>query len=233
MVRQLRHKLKNNLKRAVHLVAHSNPRIPISEQFRQIRTNILFSSADKEIKSIVVTSPEPSDGKSTIAANLAIVLAQQGKPVLLVDTDLRKPSVHYTFNTSNLEGLTSVLTKKISLENAISKTHVPYLKILTSGPVPPNPSELLNSKALEKVLEQLENRFEFIVFDTPPILAVTDSQIVAKKCDGIVLVISSGKTHRDQATKAKELLEKTKTQMLGVVVNGVDTPESVYYYEYK
>ncbi|MGX6446054.1 CpsD/CapB family tyrosine-protein kinase [Neobacillus sp. K501] len=223
----MKRKVKFNRKRAVHLIAQSNPKLPISEQFRQIRTNILFSSADKEIKTIVVTSPEPSDGKSTIAANLAIVLAQQGKSVLLVDSDLRKPSVHYTFNKNNIDGLTSVLAKKSNLDTAISLTHVPNLKILTSGPVPPNPSELLNSKALEKVLDQLKDSFKYVIFDTPPILAVTDSQIIAKKCDGVVLVVSSGKTFRDQAMKAKELMEKTKTQMLGVVVNGV---ESVYEY---
>ena len=156
----------------------------------------------------MVTSPEPSDGKSTTAANLAIVLAQQGKQVLLVDTDLRKPSVHYTFNVSNMIGLTSVLTKKFSLDRAILKTNVPNLEILTSGPIPPNPSELLNSNAMEIVVAQMNNIFDFIVFDTPPVLAVTDPQIIASKCDGVIMVIASGKTNKDRAMEAKILLEK-------------------------
>ena len=187
---------------------------------------------DKEIKSIVVTSPEPSDGKSTTAANLAIVLAQQGKHVLLVDTDLRKPSVHYTFNVSNMEGLTSVLTKGITLYEGITKTKIPNLDILTSGPIPPNPSELLDSKAMETMIEELKNRFDYIVFDTPPVLAVTDPQIMASKCDGIVMVVASGKTKKDRAVKAKELLEKAKSHFLGVIVNGVESKKNEYYRHY-
>jgi capsular exopolysaccharide synthesis family protein len=231
-VKLLSPKLKQKMNRTVNLIAHSNPKLPISEQYRQIRTNIQFSSVDKEVKTILVTSPEPSDGKSTIAANLAIVLAQQGKPVLLVDTDLRKPTVHFTFNHNNLNGMTSVLTKKILLHDAITKTDIPNLEILTSGPIPPNPSELLISKTMEKIIEELRDMFEYVIFDTPPVLAVTDSQIIAKKCDGIVMVVASGKTHREQAYKAKVLLEKTKTQLLGVVVNGVIANKDQYYYEY-
>ena len=201
----MRPQLKSKNTKGVQLITHSDPKLSISEQYRQIRTNILFSSVDKEIKSIMVTSPEPSDGKSTTAANLAIVLAQQGKQVLLVDTDLRKPSVHYTFNVSNMIGLTSVLTKKFSLDRAILKTNVPNLEILTSGPIPPNPSELLNSNAMEIVVAQLNNIFDFIVFDTPPVLAVTDPQIIASKCDGVIMVIASGKTHKDRAMEAKDV----------------------------
>ena len=225
-------RLKNKDRKTVHLIAHSHPKLPISEQFRSIRTNIQFSSVDKEIKSIVVTSPEPSDGKSTTAANLAIVLAQQGKHVLLVDTDLRKPSVHYTFNVSNMDGLTSVLTKGITLSEGISKTKVPNLDILTSGPIPPNPSELLDSKAMETMTEELKSMFDYIVFDTPPVLAVTDPQIMANKCDGIVMVVASGKTKKDRAVKAKELMEKAKSQFLGVIVNGVESKKSEYYRQY-
>ncbi|MEH7249107.1 CpsD/CapB family tyrosine-protein kinase [Neobacillus niacini] len=229
----MKRKFKNIDKRGVHLVTHSDPKSAISEQYRQIRTNILFSSVDKEVKSIVVTSAEPSDGKSTTAANLAIVLAQQGKQVLLVDTDLRKPSVHYTFNVSNMDGLTSVLTKEISLDKAITKTKVPNLDILTSGPIPPNPSELLDSKSMETILEQLKDRFEYVVLDSPPILVVTDSQILAKKCDGVVLVVASGKTHKESALQAKELLENARSNIFGVVLNAVESVKNRYYMEYK
>lgn len=225
-------KTKKRGKKSVNIIAHHSSRSPITEQYRQIRNNINFASVDKEIKSIVVTSPEPSDGKSTTAANLAIVLAQQGKRVLLADADLRKPSVHYAFNLSNIDGLTSVLTKDISLENAISKTHIANLEILTSGTIPPNPSDLLNSNAMEIVMEELNDLFDYVVYDTPPVLAVADSQILANKCDGVIMVVSSGKTRREVALKSKSLLEKAKAHLLGVVINGVDSKNGGYYYQY-
>jgi capsular exopolysaccharide synthesis family protein len=229
----LRRKRKNKIKKTIQLIAHSHPMLPITEQYRLVRTNILFSSVDKEIKSIMVTSPEPSDGKSTTAANLAIVFARQGKKVLLVDADLRKSSVHYTFNVSNIDGLTSALTKKISLYEAISNCFVPNLYILTSGPIPPNPSELLNSEAMEIIMNELNEMFDYIVYDTPPVLSVTDPQILANKCDGVVMVVASGKTGKDKAVKVKVLLEKAKSNLLGVVVNGVTTKKSEYYSQYK
>lgn len=219
-------------KKIVNLITQFKPQSPITEQYRLIRNNLHFSSVDKDIKTIVITSPEPSDGKSTTSANLALVLSQQGKRVLLVDADLRKPSIHYAFNLSNIDGLTSVLTKDITLEQAISKTHLSNLDILTSGPIPPNPSELLDSKAMELVIEELKLMYEYVVFDTPPILVVTDSQIMASKCDGVVLVVASRKTKRDRARKAKDLLEKANSIMVGVVVNGVESKKSDYYGHY-
>ncbi|PEQ95989.1 capsular biosynthesis protein [Bacillus sp. AFS006103] len=222
----------NNGKRPIQLITHENPQSPITEQYRQIRNNIRFASVDKEIKTIVVTSPEPSDGKSTTAANLAIILAQQEKRVILVDADLRRPSIHYAFSVSNLGGLTSVLTWQKSLKTEITTTQVPNLDILTCGPVPPNPSELLNSKAMERVIEELKESYEYVVFDTPPILAVTDSQIMANKCDGVVLVVCSRKTKNYKGLYAKELLEKANSHLLGVVVNGVKVKRNWYYGQY-
>jgi capsular exopolysaccharide synthesis family protein len=223
---------KNKGKKNIHLTAHDLPKSPISEQYRLIRNNLYFSSVDKEIKTIVVTSPEPSDGKSTTSANLSIVLSQQGKQVLLIDADLRKPTVHFAFNVSNLDGLTSVLAKEISLEEAIIKSYIPNLDILPSGPIPPNPSELLGSKSMEMVMEDLRESYDYIVFDTPPILAVSDSQVMANKCDGVIMVVASGKTKRDRALKAKDLLEKANSSLLGVIVNGVESKHSNYYGQY-
>ena len=219
-------------KRKIHLITHYNPKSPITEQYRLIRNNLQFSSVDKEIKSVVITSPEPSDGKSTIATNLAIVLAQQGKQVLLVDTDLRKPSVHYSFNASNLDGITSVLTKKISLNQAIFNTSIPNLDILTSGPIPPNPSEMLDSKAMVTLMKEVETVYDYVVYDTPPLLVVTDAQIMANKCDGVVLVVASGKTKKDRAIRAKQLIEKANSYLLGVVVNGVESKKRNDYGHY-
>ncbi|MGW6384434.1 CpsD/CapB family tyrosine-protein kinase [Peribacillus butanolivorans] len=222
--------MRSKDKKQVNLIAETNPKSPITEQYRLIRTNIQFSSVDKEIKTIVVTSAEPNDGKSTTAANLAIVLAQEEKKVLLVDADLRKPSVHYAFNLSNIHGLTSVLTKKTDLRNTISNSNVSNLDILTSGPIPPNPSELLNSKAIETAITELKGTYDYIIFDTPPVLIVPDSQIVANKCDGVIMVVASGKTNKQGAVKAKELLEKANTALLGVVLNGIESDTSNYYY---
>lgn len=217
----------------VDLVAYTHPYLPITEQYRLIRTNILFSSVDKEIKTILITSPDPAEGKSTTSANLAIVLAQQGKNVLLVDADLRKASVHYSFNISNMNGLTNILTRMTTTSETISKTHIPNLEVLSSGPIPPNPSELLNSEAMEKVMKELKHRFDYIIFDTPPVLAVTDSQVLANKCDGVVMVVASGKTRKDRALQSKELLIKAKSQLLGVIVNGVESTKMEYYNQYK
>ncbi|WP_232522824.1 CpsD/CapB family tyrosine-protein kinase [Peribacillus simplex] len=222
--------LRSKDEKQVNLIAQNNPKSPITEQYRLIRTNIQFSSVDKEIKTIVVTSSEPNDGKSTTAANLAIVLAQEEKKVLLVDADLRKPSVHYAFNLSNIHGLTSVLTKKMDLRKTILNSNVSNLDILTSGPIPPNPSELLNSKAIETAIDELKEIYDYIIFDTPPVLVVPDSQIVANKCDGVIMVVASGKTNKQSAVKAKDLLMKANTSLLGVVLNGVGTDNSNYYY---
>ncbi|MBL4954454.1 CpsD/CapB family tyrosine-protein kinase [Neobacillus sp. YIM B02564] len=225
-------KFKKKDKRRVHLIAHYNPTASVTEQYRLIRNNLQFSSVDKEIKSVAITSPEASDGKSTTAVNLAIVLAQLGKQVLVIDTDLRKPTFHYSFSISNLDGLTSVLTKKIDLKQAISHTIIPNLDVLTSGPTPPNPSELLDSKAMENIMMELKNTYDYIVYDTPPLLVVTDAQIMANKCDGVVMVVSSGKTKKDGALKAKQLLEKANSNILGVVVNGVESKRKNSYGHY-
>ncbi|PLR74019.1 capsular biosynthesis protein [Bacillus sp. UMB0728] len=204
----------------------------MNEQYRIIRNNIHFTSVDKNISSILITSAFPNEGKSTTAANLAIVLAQKGKKVLLADADLRKPTIHCAFSLSNLDGITTVLTKDCQLESAILSTEVPNLDVLPSGPTPPNPSELLDSNSMDILMKELKCQYEYIIYDTPPILAVADSQNLANRCDGVVMVISSRKTRRDRAIKAKELLEKTGSQMLGVVINGVNHKRNDYYGDY-
>lgn len=205
---------------------------PITEQYRTIRTNIQFSSVDHEFKSIMVSSTGPGEGKSTTVANLAVVFAQQGKRVLLVDADMRKPTVHYTFNQTNTFGLTSVLTKQVTIEKAILGTREKNLFILTSGPIPPNPAELLSSQAMEQFFQDAREVFDVILFDTPPLLAVTDAQILANICEGTILVVSSGKTEREQVIKAKELLDSAKGKLLGAVLNNKKIKDTNYYYYY-
>ncbi|NKE04696.1 polysaccharide biosynthesis tyrosine autokinase [Mesobacillus selenatarsenatis] len=214
------------------LVTLHDPKSPISEQYRTIRTNIQFSSVDEEIKTLMVTSPGPAEGKSTTVANLAVVFAQQEKKVLLVDTDLRKPTVHYTFNLNNTYGLSSILSKQRTLADAVNKTDQNNLSILTSGPIPPNPAELLGSHAMGQFLEDAKQEYDVILFDTPPVLAVTDAQILANKCDGALLVVYSGKTEMEEAAKSKELLTAAKGKLLGTVLNHKKLQSSDYYYYY-
>ncbi|UTE79293.1 CpsD/CapB family tyrosine-protein kinase [Rossellomorea sp. KS-H15a] len=223
-------KLMMNTKRK--LVTKTDPKSPISEQYKTIRTNINFSSVDQEMRSIMVTSSGPGEGKSTTAANLSVVFAQQGKKVLLVDADMRKPTAHYTFNLTNTFGLTTVLTRQKGLTEVTNSSDVENLDILACGPIPPNPAELMSSRAMEHFLLEAYNEYDVLIFDTPPILAVTDAQVLANQCDGTVLVISSGTTEVESAVKAKELLSSTKGKLLGVVLNNREVKDTSYYYYY-
>ena len=150
-----------------------------------------------------MTSAGPGEGKSTTIANLAVVFAQQGKKVLLIDADLRKPTVHYTFNFTNTFGLTNVLTRQSELLEVVKESSEKNLFVLTSGPVPPNPAELLGSKAMEHFMQEVSEEFDMVLFDAPPLLAVTDGQVLASKCDGAILVVSSGKTETENALKRR------------------------------
>ncbi|MGG3693638.1 CpsD/CapB family tyrosine-protein kinase [Heyndrickxia ginsengihumi] len=214
------------------LITKLNPKSPISEQFRTIRTNINFSSVDKEMRLLMVTSSSPGEGKSTVAANLAVTFAQQGKKVLLVDADLRKPTVHYTFNMTNTFGLTTILTRQGSFQESISSTDVQHLYVLPSGPIPPNPAELLGSRGMKELLREATAQYDIVLLDTPPVLAVTDAQILANECDGTVLVVSSGQTEIDAAKKAKEMLTSSTTPLLGVVLNNKKAKHAQHYYYY-
>ncbi len=214
------------------IITHLKPKSPIAEQYRTIRTNIQFSSLDNELRTLVITSSGPGEGKSTTAANLAVVLAQQGKKILLIDADLRKPTAHYTFGKKNTMGLTNVLTKQNSLTSVTQETDVDNLSLLTSGPIPPNPAELLASASMDELIQEALLEYDTVVFDTPPVLAVTDAQVLANKADGAILVVSSGKTEKEGALKAKELLVSAKAKLLGVVLNRKEQKQSEYYYYY-
>lgn len=202
------------------LMAFTHPKSRVSEQFRTLRTNIHFTSPNGDVRSLVVTSASQSEGKSTTAANLAIVFAQEGKRVLLIDADMRKPTMHHTFNILNTRGLSNVLVRQIAFKMAIQTSSVENLDLLPCGPIPPNPAELLSSANMDLLFEHALDTYDLLIFDTPPVLSVTDSVILANKCEGTILVINSGKTERAQAVKAKEaILAATKTRLLGVVIN--------------
>lgn len=222
--------------RPERLVTVALPRSPVSEAYRTLRTNLEFSSLDKPIKTMVVTSPGPEEGKSTTLANLAVALAQAEKEVILVDCDLRRPSQHEIFGLQNGVGLTTmVVDEEAMAEPPLQETIVPGLWLLPSGPLPPNPSELLGSRRMEEIIAVLAKRADRVMFDAPPIIAVTDAAVLSSKVDGVLMVISAGATKRDHAQKAKTLLEKVNAHLVGAVLNNVkiDTSLHRYYAEQK
>ncbi|WP_181346885.1 CpsD/CapB family tyrosine-protein kinase [Thalassobacillus sp. CUG 92003] len=214
------------------LIAQINPRSPISEQYRTIRTNLQFASVDSDLRSMMVTSAGPAEGKSLTTANLAIVFAQQGKNVLLVDADLRKPTIHYTFRVQNTAGLSNYLIGDKHFDEVINPTSVDNLDAITCGPIPPNPSELLGSSSMQRMLDEAYTRYDVVIFDTPPVLAVTDAQIMANLSDGALLVVRSKETEIEGARRAKELLEQSNGKLLGTVLNDVERKNKNYYYYY-
>lgn len=215
------------------LIVASRPTSVISEQFRTIRTNIQFSMIDEKLKSLIITSAGPGSGKSIISANLAATFSSQDKRVLLVDADLRKPTVHKTFRLRNNDGLTTLLTdRNTQIDDIIYRTHVDGLYVLTSGVIPPNPAELLGSKRMDELMKELENIFDLIVYDMPPVIAVTDAQIMASKTDGTIFVLPKGLATKEEVMKSKELLEMVNANVLGAIFNRVEKSSDNYYYYY-
>ncbi|CAL29259.1 polysaccharide biosynthesis tyrosine autokinase [Staphylococcus carnosus] len=214
------------------LITSHQPRAVTSEKFRGIRTNITFSTADKDVKGIVFTSEKPSAGKPTISANVAITFAQAGHKTLLLDGDMRKPTQHYLFNVPNILGLSNLITQNESLENVINRTDIENLDILTSGPIPPNPSELIGSVQFQKIYEELNKVYDHIIIDTPPINTVTDAQLYAETSGHVVYVLDAKSNDRNSVKKGKELIEKTGAKILGVVLNRASSDKSSSYYSY-
>lgn len=215
------------------LVTLTRPSSVIAEQFRTIRTNIQFSMVDKNLKTLVITSAGPGAGKSTISANLAVTFAMQGKKVLIVDADMRKPTVHKTFHLPNRDGLTTLLTEKnIEIKDIAHRLDTEGLFAITSGAIPPNPSELLASNRMNQLITEFEEQFDLIIFDMPPVIAVTDAQIMSSKADGTIFVVNKDGANKEMVIKSKELLEKVKANIIGVVFNRVELKGDNYYYYY-
>ncbi|WP_240050819.1 CpsD/CapB family tyrosine-protein kinase [Metabacillus litoralis] len=209
--------LKEMTKR--HFVSYSNPSSEIAEQFRTIRTNIQFSSIDIQHKTLIITSPSSNEGKTTSAINLAISISQQGERVLLIDANLRKPKLHISFNLKESYGLTDVLMGRLPLEEAVFQTQIGKLEVLTSGIIPPNPTEIIGSKAMSYFLKDIKEEYDTVIFDCPPVLETTDTKLLAGQCDGVIMVLKSGKTDREKAVEANRLLHLVRAKVLGVILN--------------
>ncbi|MFZ0389465.1 MAG: polysaccharide biosynthesis tyrosine autokinase, partial [Calditrichia bacterium] len=219
---------------ATRLVTHFDPKSPVSEAYRTLRTNIQFKNHGDRKMMILITSSAPKEGKSTTAANLAITMAQNGNRTVIVDTDLRRPVLHSIFNQKKEMGVTNYLVKKAGVDELIKPTFIDNLSLITSGPLPPNPSELLSTEAMRELIEELRQRFDAIIFDSPPVIAVTDSAILSSMVDGVVLVVKAHHTHTEAIKRAKTLLENARANIFGCLLNGIKIQRAygTYYYYY-
>lgn len=226
-------RLQKEQTQGTSLISYMDPKSLNAEQFRTIRTNIEFAQLDKSMKNLLVSSSIPAEGKSTVASNLAYVIAQTDKRVLLVDADLRKPTVHRTFKLNNEQGLTTLLSNAdLKFNQVVQHSRDLNLYFLPSGPIPPNPSEILGSGRMTLLMQELGQYFDIVIYDAPPITAVTDPQILATKVDGVVMVVRQGYTRKEEVKKAKEALDNVNANILGYVMNGKEIKDSAGYYAY-
>ena len=204
------------------LTTISEPRSPISEAFRALRTNLDFASLDQALSTLAVTSAGVGEGKSTTLANLAVVSAQAGRKVIVVDADLRRPTLHQIFAMDNESGLTTMIMEDAALASPpLQNTEIENLSVLPSGPLPPNPAELMGSRRMEALIEVLAQQADQVFFDTPPVVAVTDAAVLATKVDGVLLVISAGQTRREYARTAVQRLQQINARLVGTVLTNV------------
>jgi capsular exopolysaccharide synthesis family protein len=215
-----------------NIIAYNTPKSPISEAYRVLRTNLQFASLDFPLQVILVTSSGPSEGKSTTVANLAVTFTQSGSKVLIIDADLRKPRIHKIFGVSNRFGATNAVVDTVNLEDYIQTTEIERLSIMTSGPIPPNPAELLGTNRMKNLLNNLREIFDIILIDSPPVMMVTDAQILSTQSDGVLIVAASGQVTGDALNRSKELLEKVNATILGVIMNKQEYQFNNYYQYY-
>jgi capsular exopolysaccharide synthesis family protein len=225
-----------NPRKEMGLISFERPKSKVAESYRALRTSILLSSIGHPPQVLMLTSALPQEGKTTTSINTAIVLAQKGGNVLLIDADMRRPSIHQVFGIRASKGLSSVLSGSSSFEDSVvTAADIPNLDVLPAGPQPPNPAELLGSSLLHDYLTRWRKQYDFIVVDTPPALSVTDAVLLSAQMDSVILVLRSGKTTKEALRRARQLFDKINVRVLGVVVNAVDlhSPDAQYYgYDY-
>ncbi|HEY3414957.1 MAG TPA: polysaccharide biosynthesis tyrosine autokinase [Armatimonadota bacterium] len=213
-------------------LVHAGTLSGVAEAFRMVRSNIKFMAVDKSLRTIMVTSAGKGEGKSTTAANLAIALAQDGRNVVLVDGDLRRPSVHKQFGVPNATGLTNAIVGGLPTGEVSLDVGLENLRIVTAGPIPPNPAELLDSERFAKIVEELRAAYDIVVFDAPPVLGVADASVLGGRCDGVVLVVAAGEVEKKAARRTVQMLQQARAHILGVVLNKIDQRHGEYYYDY-
>ena len=213
------------------LIVERKPKSIAAEAYRSLRTNIQYSSFDNKYQTLVVTSANPGEGKTTVAGNLALALAQGESKVLLVDCDMRRPSVHKKFRISNTYGISDLLVGNKKMESVAHKYN-DNLTIVSSGKIPPNPAEMLGSKAMTAFLEEMKKHFDYIVLDTPPLQAVADAQVLSTKVDGSLIVVRAGVTKKDAVHNAVSIINKVNGNIIGTVLNAADNSKDKYYYYY-
>lgn len=217
---------------SLDLITHTNSKSPISEAYRTLRTNIQFSNVDHPIKTLVITSPMISEGKTTTLTNLAETFAQAGNRVIVVDADLRRPRVHQLLSVSNRQGITNVLAGQVELKDAVQVSGS-QIHVLTSGPIPPNPSELLGSTKMKELVRLLSEHYDIVIIDAPPVNVVTDAAILSTFVDGVILAIASGKTEIEAGKRALKSLEAVNANVLGAVMTMMPVTKKGYYsYQY-
>lgn len=215
-----------------NLVVIEDPKSPIAEAYRIARTNIQFAAVDTELKTLLITSSGPSEGKSTTAANIGAAFAQSGKSVIIIDADLRKPTQHKVWEIDNFRGITNVLLGDAEIDSVLQKTPIDNLQVSTTGPIPPNPAELLGSQRMSNLLARFKEYADIIIIDTPPVIAVTDAALLAPQVDGVVLVVASGQAKIEAAQRSKQMLVNGRARILGTILNMVDEDTEDYYYYY-
>lgn len=213
------------------LITLTQPRSAAAEAYRTLRTSLEFSSLDRPLRSLVVTSSSPDEGKSTTVANLAVALAQAGRRTVVVDADLRRPSLHSLFGLPNTAGLTSMmLDEAATAQPPYQAGPVAGLRALTSGPLPPNPAELLASRRFDEILARLIQDADIVLFDAPPLMAVSDAAVLAARVDGVILVVQAEKTKREAVQRAKKMLERVNAHLVGAVLTEVKGERGLAYY---
>lgn len=218
------------------LIVHNRPKSPISEAYRSLRTNVQFANLDNNMKTILVTSATPGEGKTSTLINLAVAMAQNGQKVMVIDCDMRKPRIHKTLEISNNSGLAEYLMKGDAISSFIHKIESLNIDVMTSGKIPGNPSELLHSNAMKEMVESVKGKYDYVFFDSPPVVPVTDAVVMSSYIEGAILVVESGRAEIDMVKKAKESLIASGIEILGVVLNKIpmDDPKAYqsYYYYY-
>ena len=215
------------------IISYNDPKSVISEQYREIRTNIEYSNVDQNTKTILVTSSDKNEGKTTTVANLAVSFANLNKKVLLIDCDLRNASIHKMFKLNNIYGLTDILAKDRAVDKCIQKTELENLYVLTAGAIPPNPAEILSSEKMKNLIEDLKNIYDYIFIDTPPIGLVTDAGVLSSFIDGVVLVVKSESVEKKYLEETKKKLDAVDARILGAILNSYKSEQKDYnYYSY-